>query len=143
MKRAQQRRPGFTLIELLVVIAVIALLAAILLPALSQAKNSAHSAKCQSNLRQQSLALRICADDSGAYPYYTTDSTPLRYWYNCLEVNLAGKWTNAIFLCPAYKGYTQEGAMEPNTFGGIRGSYAYNCTGSGQLNQKPVGANAD
>lgn len=64
-RAGQQRRAGFSLLELLVVIAILALLIAILLPALSQAKHQARRTACAGNLRQVGMAVHLYADDFG------------------------------------------------------------------------------
>jgi prepilin-type N-terminal cleavage/methylation domain-containing protein/prepilin-type processing-associated H-X9-DG protein len=88
-------RAGFTLIELLVVIAVIAILAALLLPALGLAKSQAYNANCRSNLRQLSVALRLYLDEQGVFPLGTSGDG-LGSWQAALGFAL----TSNVFSCP-------------------------------------------
>jgi prepilin-type N-terminal cleavage/methylation domain-containing protein len=95
MKRA------FTLIELLVVIAVIAILAALLLPALSRARASSRRAACTSNVRQINLAVHLYADDHGDAMAFYTNSIYFDYKENILPYVGGGSSNNAIFVCAA------------------------------------------
>ncbi len=70
-------RPAFTLIELLVVIAIIAILAALLLPALSSAKQRAQTSTCLNNLKQWGLATQLYAADYDDFLPKDGKPTPL------------------------------------------------------------------
>ena len=70
-------KKSFTLIELLVVIAIIAILAAMLLPALSSARDSARSSSCINNLKSWHIMYRLyCDDNEDRAPYYHTSVVP-------------------------------------------------------------------
>jgi prepilin-type N-terminal cleavage/methylation domain-containing protein/prepilin-type processing-associated H-X9-DG protein len=134
--------PGFTFVELLVVIAVIAILAALLLPALSRARSAADSAVCRSNLHQWTLALDLYVKDNEVYPVSGVEGTPefdatwpfYPYWYDRLAKYLGPdcpKWDSAlkryepnqrsgVGVCPGY-------ARLPGMGGG---AYAYNTVGA-------------
>jgi prepilin-type N-terminal cleavage/methylation domain-containing protein/prepilin-type processing-associated H-X9-DG protein len=123
--RGRRLNKGFTLIELLVVVAIIAVLAAMLLPALRNAKLSARAAQCVNNLRQLYLAEVSYADDySGKFaPYRDIQPTgPCicfsgKAWYGFLLPYVRANWNdgsncggnsrdgllkgnNAIGICP-------------------------------------------
>ncbi len=87
---------GFTLVELLVVVAIIAILMAILLPALSLARDKAREARCMGNVKQIGIALTMWHDNSarGRYPRYDFVSTQI-----CSNPNL-GPWTDALAMRP-------------------------------------------
>ena len=83
-----KRNRKFTLIELLVVIAIIAILAAILMPALSQARERAKSSGCINNLKQVSLACSSYAEDYNNY-FYTLDDGGSIWSRNSLQIRIA------------------------------------------------------
>jgi prepilin-type N-terminal cleavage/methylation domain-containing protein len=102
-----QHRHGFTLIELLVVVAIIAVLAAMLLPALRRAKAQAKRAVCASNLRQVGIIMAAYASDNdGQYPQTTLGAGA--WWtskgagldspsFRALKAYCAG---GSVFYCP-------------------------------------------
>ena len=102
-------RQGFTLVGLLIIIAVIAILAAMLLPALASAKRKAQRINCVNNLKQDGLAFRIWEGDNGdKYPMavstnkggtmeYAEDGNAFRH-FQVMSNELS---TPKILICPA------------------------------------------
>ena len=80
--RPAPRRPAFTLVELLVVIGIIAVVIALLLPALAAARRQGQLVQCQSNLRQLAVGIfAFAADNKGRFPPNRGGPGGGEYWY--------------------------------------------------------------
>ncbi|MBQ6472002.1 MAG: type II secretion system protein [Victivallales bacterium] len=101
-----KRQKTFTLIELLVVIAIISVLAAMLLPALSKAREKARTISCASNQRNLNLILSMYMDDSEGYAPQCEKDSSTGFTVNWAAILTEHKYAPpSILVCPSTKSY--------------------------------------
>ncbi len=110
LRLAIQRSMSFTLIELLVVVAIIAVLVAMLLPALSAARETAKSLVCQSNLRQCGTVFQMYIEDNNGFlPYNSWDAANPTYSPSGLNLYSSSPYTRAYNVFHLLETYTSIG----------------------------------
>lgn len=129
-KQAIFRSRAFTLTELLVVIAIIAVLAALLLPPLSRAKDQARRTACRNLLHQIGLGLQMYVQDNGYYPPLAERGTTT-LCFDRLYPYYPVSWTNASWNCPSYVAVNGVVSRDMILSGSEGISYAYNWMGTG------------
>jgi prepilin-type N-terminal cleavage/methylation domain-containing protein/prepilin-type processing-associated H-X9-DG protein len=110
---------GFTLIELLMVIAVIALLIALLIPALQRANEQAKSVVCQANLRQMGITFTMYAQDNDGYFHHEIGSKPNNSWVAAMRPYYSHE--PEIRACPMTTKFFSEGLTGPFVGWGVYG----------------------